>query len=186
MKKDRERWDKRFQERPLKAPKPPGFIKACVSDLNRGSVLDIACGDGASALWLAQQGFEVTASDISEVALARISTFADASGVHIATHAADLDAPNQFEDLGHFDNIVITHFKPQLQYWPIFVSLLNPGGKLLLSTFNLKHHEIKGFSQRFCLRENELVNVHEALSLAHHASVSRNGDHMDDYLFIRS
>lgn len=185
MKDDQERWNSRFKQRPLERPKPPGFIVESVSQLNPGSVLDLASGDGAAALYLAKQGYEVTAADISEVALARLNTFAHELGLDISTQIVDLDQSESFRLLGNFDNLVIAHFKPNKNYWPILCSLLRPGGKLLLTTFNLKHHLENGFSRRFCLEENELVNISEQLSLTHQASKERKGSYMDDYLFTR-
>ena len=185
MKEDRERWNSRFKQRPLERPKPPCFIVESLSQLNPGSVLDLASGDGAATLYLAEQGYEVTAADISDVALARLSTFAHELDLSITTHTIDLDQSESLRLLGSFDNLVIAHFKPNKNYWPILCSLLRPGGKLLLTTFNLKHHLENGFSRRFCLNENELVSISEQLSLTHHTSVERNGNYMDDYLFVR-
>jgi len=42
-----------------------------VSDLTPGSALDVGCGEGADAIWLAERGWRVTAADISAVALER-------------------------------------------------------------------------------------------------------------------
>ena len=49
--------------------------------LGRGTALDLGCGAGADAIWLAQQGWTVTGVDISAAALAHASSEADAAGV---------------------------------------------------------------------------------------------------------
>ena len=185
MKEDRERWNTRFSKRPMIQPTIPGFIEETFEQILPGTVLDVASGDGAAALYLAAKGFTVTASDISDVALERLALFAQELNLEVATCVVDLDQPAPLTRLGTFDNIVIAHFKPETNYWPLLVSLLRPGGKLLLSTFNMKHHLENGFSRRFCLAENQLVNVSDQLVLEHHASVNRNGRYMDDYLFRR-
>jgi len=185
VKENRERWNKRFSKRPMIQPSTPGFIEERYEQMLPGTVLDVASGDGAAALYLATKGFTVTAIDISEVALERLDVFAQELHLEVATCVVDLDQPSSLTSLGTFNNIVIAHFKPETNYWPLLVSLLRPGGKLLLSTFSLEHHLEKGFSRRFCLEEKELVNVSDQLALEHHASVNRNGSYMDDYLFRR-
>ena len=52
-----------------------------VSDLPSGRALDLGCGEGADAIWLAQQGWTVTAADISSVALGRAAQHAKDAGV---------------------------------------------------------------------------------------------------------
>ncbi len=185
MKNDQERWNNRFKKRPLIPPKTPEFIVKRLDQLLPGTVLDVASGDGAAALYLASKGFTVTAIDISEHALERLVLFSQQQNLKIDVCAVDLDQASSLSHLGTFDNIVIAHFKPESKLWPILVSLLHPGGKLLLSTFNLKHHLENNFSRRFCLEEKELISISDKLVLEHYASVNRNGNHMDDYLFRR-
>jgi len=185
VKEDQERWNTRFSKRPMTHPNTPGFIEERLEQLLPGTVLDVASGDGAAALYLAEKGFTVTATDISEVALERLAFFAQERHIAVATCAVDLDQPAPLTRLGTFDNIVMTHFKPATDYWPLLISLLRPGGKLLLSTFNLQHHLENNYSRRFCLGEKELVSISDHLTLEHHASVNRNGSYMDDYQFRR-
>jgi len=182
---DRVRWNTRFSKRPMKQPNTPEFIEESFDQLLPGTVLDVASGDGAVSLYLASKGFTVTATDISGVALERLTFFAQELNLEVNTYLVDLDQPAILSCLGTFDNIVIAHFKPKTTYWPLLVSLLRPRGKLLISTFSLKHHLENNFSRRFCLEENELVNVSDQLVLEHHAPVNRNGSYMDDYLFRR-
>ena len=183
MKEDQARWNKRFSERPMVQAKAPAFIEEALDQLLPGSVLDIASGDGAAALFLAAKGFTVSAADISEDALDRLNTFAQEKNLEVSTYTLDLDHPEQLNELETFDNIVMTHFKPAPHYWPLLIALLRPGGKLLLSTFNLTHHEKNGFSRRFCLEPGELRNINEHLELEHFASIQRGESYMDDYLF---
>jgi SAM-dependent methyltransferase len=55
-----------------------------VADLTPGTALDVGCGEGADAIWLAAQGWQVTAIDVSPVALERAANHAVAAGEQIA------------------------------------------------------------------------------------------------------
>lgn len=66
-------WDTRYRERDgaMWSGRPNGRLVAEVADLAPGRVLDVGCGEGADAIWLARRGWTVTAIDVSEVALRR-------------------------------------------------------------------------------------------------------------------
>ena len=67
----RERWNRRWagEERVHASTAPTRFVVAEVADLPPGAALDLACGAGRNAVWLAEQGWRVTAVDFSGVAL---------------------------------------------------------------------------------------------------------------------
>lgn len=66
-------WDTRYGERDgaMWSGRPNGRLVAEVADLAPGRVLDVGCGEGGDAIWLARRGWTVTAVDVSEVALRR-------------------------------------------------------------------------------------------------------------------
>ena len=151
MQADRQKWNRRFADKPLNRPQVPGFLQAAWDRLQPGTALELACGDGAGALYLAEQGFAVTAVDIAEVALERLKGFAEDASVSVDTRALDLDDLDALPALGRFDNLLAFHFKPAPALWARLPELLVPGGRLMLSTFNLEQHRAKGFAERFCL-----------------------------------
>jgi SAM-dependent methyltransferase len=78
-------WDERYGSAPtLWSGKPNQRLVEHVADLTPGTALDVGCGEGADALWLAGRGWQVTAVDISPVALARAAEQAAAAGSEIA------------------------------------------------------------------------------------------------------
>ncbi|GMQ97817.1 MAG: class I SAM-dependent methyltransferase [Acidimicrobiia bacterium] len=65
-------WDERYSARPERwAGKPHVHLVSETADLKPGSALDVGTGEGADAIWLAERGWQVTAVDISSVALDR-------------------------------------------------------------------------------------------------------------------
>ncbi|MGW3008277.1 methyltransferase domain-containing protein [Streptomyces sp. NPDC001219] len=78
---DAEFWDARYARSDrVRSGRPHSSLVREAGDLAPGRALDLGCGEGADAIWLAGQGWEVTAVDISAVALGRAAEHAAASG----------------------------------------------------------------------------------------------------------
>ncbi|RFA07962.1 hypothetical protein B7R54_01080 [Subtercola boreus] len=95
-------WDQRYSgpDR-LWSGQPNGTLLAETAGLAPGRVLDVGCGEGADALWLAEQGWQVTALDVSRVALERAEAEGRRRGVDVAwLHSGLVEAalaPRSFE-----------------------------------------------------------------------------------------
>ncbi|MEU3337941.1 class I SAM-dependent methyltransferase [Streptomyces sp. NPDC002144] len=90
----RAEWDNRYSDRQqLWSGRPNGALVAEVAGLTPGRVLDVGCGEGADAVWLARRGWEVTALEVSGVALQRAAGHARDAGLAVHwVHAALTDA----------------------------------------------------------------------------------------------
>lgn len=145
-----EYWDERYQERQqLWSGEPNGPLVVEVSALEPGRALDVGCGEGGDAIWLARRGWRVTAMDISQVALDRAAEAAKtAPALEITWVRASLTetAP----EAGAYDLV-------SAQYFPIakqtgeaalrgLLAAVAPGGTLLIVGHDLKgwehHHEL--------------------------------------------
>jgi SAM-dependent methyltransferase len=76
-------WEERYQQR---AQLWSGNVNPLLVDVvgqlpAAGTALDLGCGEGGDAIWLAQQGWRVTAVDVSVTALKRAATYAATAGV---------------------------------------------------------------------------------------------------------
>ena len=88
---DKSAWDRRYTEREFVWTEQPNrFLVQEVRGLSPGRALDLACGEGRNAVWLAQQGWRVTGVDFSEVGLERARRLAAARGVEGNWIASDL------------------------------------------------------------------------------------------------
>ena len=78
-------WDARYGEGDgtMWSGRPNGRLVNEVADLAPGGALDVGCGEGADAIWLAQRGWTVTAIDISDLAVSRAREAAERAGVAI-------------------------------------------------------------------------------------------------------
>ncbi|MFJ5136229.1 class I SAM-dependent methyltransferase [Streptomyces sp. NPDC088707] len=90
----RAEWDDRYRDRQqLWSGRPNGALVAEVAGLTPGRVLDVGCGEGADAVWLAHRGWDVTGIEVSGVALERAAGHARDAGVAVRwVHAALTDA----------------------------------------------------------------------------------------------
>jgi SAM-dependent methyltransferase len=106
---DRHDWDRRYEAKELIwTAEPNRFLVAEIGDLPPGSALDLAAGEGRNAVWLAEQGWEVTAVDFSAVGLSKADELAAARGVTVTTVCADATA---FEPAAPFDLVIVFYLQ---------------------------------------------------------------------------
>jgi SAM-dependent methyltransferase len=138
-----ETWDA-FYDRdghggPVWSGQPNGSLVAEVADLEPGTALDVGCGEGADAIWLAHQGWRVTALDPSAVALKRAATAAAEAKTTITwLHGGLIETARV---LGTFD-LVSVHYgvlplEDQVTAIRLLCRAVAPGGTLLVV-----HHEL--------------------------------------------
>ena len=84
-------WDARYTEAggARWSGRPNGRLVVEAADLVAGRALDVGCGEGADAIWLAERGWDVTAIDVSDVALTRARAAAEHAGVAVEWVAGD-------------------------------------------------------------------------------------------------
>jgi len=87
-------WDARYESHDdgLWSGRANGVLVAEMAEGSPGSALDVGCGEGGDAIWLARAGWHVTGVDVSEVALGRAATAARDAGVSVRWVRADVAA----------------------------------------------------------------------------------------------
>jgi thioredoxin reductase len=128
-------WDHRYGGDQMWSGNPNGTLANEVGDLVPGRALDVGAGEGGDALWLAEQGWSVTASDISPLALARIAAEAVRRSAHVACRHADANALDAFE-AGAFDLVSAQYASiprtPDDRAVRNLVNAVAPGGTLIV------------------------------------------------------
>jgi 2-polyprenyl-3-methyl-5-hydroxy-6-metoxy-1,4-benzoquinol methylase len=99
---DNHAWDRRYADSEfIWTVHPNRFLVEEAASLPPGRALDLACGEGRNAVWLAQRGWEVIGVDFSQAGLAKAQRLASERGVHTEWIAADLldyrPAPRAFD-----------------------------------------------------------------------------------------
>jgi SAM-dependent methyltransferase len=159
----REKWNSKYTARTAEPASPPEWFTRHLSFLRRGSALDLATGRGATAIELATHGWQVTAVDISDVAIASAAKAARGRGVHVDWILADLDTFPLPAD--RFD--VITAFYYLDRHLPAqLVAALRPGGTLVYETFTVNQLRIPGnhlTNPEHMLQSGELLSMFQSL-----------------------
>ncbi len=159
----KKRWDERYKER--KELPPVNQTLMDFFHVARGKrALDIACGMGQNALFLAQKGFEVDAMDISSIALQSLK-----GKDRIYTILADI---TKYPLLSfHYDLIVCTNFLER-SVLKKMQKALKREGILIYETFTYKKRD---FNPRYTLQKNELLQHFLDLEIIHYA-LKKNGE----------
>ncbi|PVZ06369.1 class I SAM-dependent methyltransferase [Actinomycetospora cinnamomea] len=84
-------WEARYADADrLWSETPNRWVHEVLAGRRPGRAIDLACGEGRNAVWLAEEGWEVTAVDFSETALARAAVAASRRGVTVRWVQADV------------------------------------------------------------------------------------------------
>lgn len=90
---DRHDWNKRYAEKEFVwSIEPNRFVVVEVTGLQTGRALDLGCGEGRNAVWLAEQGWQVTGVDFSETGLQKARELARVRKVQVDWVLADVSA----------------------------------------------------------------------------------------------
>jgi tellurite methyltransferase len=158
LKTDQKKWNKRFGKKTFALGKEPNlFLKRHLSLLSKGKTLDMATGEGRNAVFLAQNGFEVDAVDISREGLKKVRKLAREKGVKVNALLVDLDR-YQIEE-NRYDLIANLYFLKR-RLIPQIRKGLKKGGTVLFETYLLEHRTLAAGGPRqakYFLKPNELL-----------------------------
>ncbi|KIH99659.1 SAM-dependent methyltransferase [Streptomonospora alba] len=137
---DAQYWEDRYRSRDrVFSGAPNGVLVAEAADLRPGRALDVGCGEGADALWLARRGWLVTAADISWTALQRAAAAGTDVADRVAWTRADLAAMPP--PPAAFDLVSVQYFplprRPDASAVHGLLDAVAPGGTLLVGSHDL-------------------------------------------------
>ncbi|WP_429885985.1 class I SAM-dependent methyltransferase [Geoalkalibacter halelectricus] len=134
MNEDAGKWNARWQERAQNPWVPDPWLVHVLPLLPAGRLLDVACGRGRNALFMAERGYAVTAVDVAAEGLKQLADEARRRGYALQTHHCDLET---LPDLGRgiFD-VVLDFFFLQRSLLPALREAVRPGGVVVLRTFS--------------------------------------------------
>lgn len=144
-------WDGLYRSRPrIWSGKPNPQLVREVGGLRPGRALDLGCGEGADAIWLAQQGWTVAAVDVSAVALERAKAHEKAALDRESVHAGDGAIASR-----------ITWLLADLERW-------QPEGAFDLVTSQFLHADNQGWKRPLQTAASAVKNGGTLLVVGHH------------------
>ncbi len=165
---DRIHWDERYASAALDMTPSPLVVDFALRVIVPQRALDVACGAGRNALYLAILGYSVDAVDISTVALGALEGEARARGLsdRVRSLAVDLDIWRP-KPAAYALAVQIAFFDPQSL--PSVLAAVKPGGLLILEAFNPRRLETRPtFNPAHLIGPGVLPAALAGWSIVHH------------------
>ncbi len=171
---DRQRWDGKYDDKPVPTKiTPDDWLIEQVAGLKSGRALELACGLGHNAIWLAQRGWQVDAVDISAVGLAHAENLARSCDARVKWIAADLD---EFAPAGDaYDLVLVFRFLDRIRLPSLIQHALRSQGRLTYETFTTAHINRRDSHMKnpaFALAPGELPRLFPQLGVVSYAECS--------------
>ena len=167
---ERDKWDERYRDGAYeRRVHPTALLASWLPQLRTGTALDVACGAGRNALFLAAAGFRVHALDISPAGLDRGRRDAGLRGLDVLWLEADLDGdPDRVLPAQSYDLIVWVRYVHRTLL-PFLAKRLAPRGYLLCEQHLVTTAEVVGpKTAAFRLEPGELRKAAAGLEIQHY------------------
>lgn len=141
---------------------------------NTGSALDLACGIGSNAIFLAKSGLNTSAWDISAIAIESLQSYSQENNLGITAEARDVE--QQPPAVNSYDVICVSYFLERSLAIDI-INALKPNGLLFYQTFIEEKVTDAGPSNpEYRLQENELLTLFSPLHILSYQEHGKVGD----------
>ncbi|RDY28211.1 methyltransferase domain-containing protein [Romboutsia weinsteinii] len=180
---DRDYWNNKYENRDDTLFAPEISLVENIQYLKKGSVLDIACGDGRNALYLIGKGFDVTGIDFSEEALARLYKFADKNNCLINLKQVDLNNTNALKDIGIFDNIIINHYKMNKEGLVDLKNHISKNGILFICGFGEIHKVDIKIKETDLIQSDDFDNITDSFDLINYIKKESSRGYLVTYIY---
>jgi len=157
----KEKWEKKHEERlkTLKEPAPNERLKNLAPYFNGGFALDLACGLGGNSIFLAGQGYEVKAVDLSVTAINFVVDQAEKLGLKVDASVRNLSDFSRLPFAQNSIDLVVISYYLDRQLFTYTNDLIKEGGYFFIETYfdspNIRDRKVSG---EFMLRPQELLD----------------------------
>ena len=166
---DKERWNLKYEGTTyIYGKEPTAFLKEKLSLLKKGKALVLAMGEGRNAVYLAENGFDVTGVDISEIGIEKCERLAEERGVVVNSIVADLtdydmgkEQYNLITNFYFYDKSILTRV----------IESLRPGGIFIFETYSRDHPKHSKFGPKnpdYLVKPNELLEIFKSLRILYY------------------
>lgn len=155
----RDDWEAEYASDEPAVAGPDGFVVARASELLPGRALEIGCGTGGTAIWLAEHGWWVTAIDIAGAAIEKAKAAATEAGVEVDFVRVDATT---YQPTDEYDLVVSTYAlpgpgEPTRLVLGNATGALAPGGVLVLTEWDASSPGVQGWGEGAFMTLDEIV-----------------------------
>jgi len=173
------KWDETYKNADITSAKPAQILSENAhllpSSLLQNSIaLDLACGRAGNAIFLAEQGFNVDAVDISSNVLESLESFVKQQSLSISCECRDIETKGLSDK--KYDVIVVSYFLNR-ELFPQIINALKPNGLLFYETWSQEKVNDSGPSNpEYRLKAGELLKLSQALHPLFYREEGDQGD----------
>ena len=161
-------WDERYSRGEHATTKPSRLLVRVAESLQPGRALDVACGTGRHAIFLAERGWHVTAVDASRVGIEITESRARMRGVTVDARVADLERGHFVIDAQSYDLICVFYYL-QRDLWPRLRAGVRRGGTLVAGIHLIDESpEAQPANPAFLLQPDELRAEFRGWEITHY------------------
>ena len=178
-------WDQRYRNGEHATKEPSPLIRTAIKNLKPGRALDIACGVGRHAIFLAECGWQVTAVDSSRVGIEILQQRAREAGVAVEARVADLEAGEFQIEPGTYDLICVFYYL-QRDLFSAIRAAVKPGGTVVAAIhLNDGKQDAKPANPAFLLERGELKQLFADWEITYYREgESDEGGHHHDTAYL--
>ncbi|MGZ5436356.1 MAG: methyltransferase domain-containing protein [Pyrinomonadaceae bacterium] len=178
-------WDQRYRngEHTIKEPSP--LLRTAMASLKPGRALDIACGLGRHAIFLAEHGWHATAVDSSRVGIEILQQRAREAGVAVEARVADLESGDFYIEPGTYDLVCVFYYLQRDLFSPIRAGVKRGGTVVAAIHLNDGKEDAKPANPAFLLEPGELKQLFADWEITYYREgESDEGGHHHDTAYL--
>ncbi len=161
-------WDERYSRGEHATTEPHRLLARAVDGLAPGRALDVACGAGRHAIFLAEKGWQVTAVDASRVGIELTLERARKRGVTVDARVADLERGPFLIGAEAYDRVSVFYYL-QRDLWPQIRAGVRRGGTLVAAIHLMEDGpQAQPFNPAFLLQPEELRREFHGWEIVHY------------------
>jgi SAM-dependent methyltransferase len=149
-------WNERYKRGEHTCDEPYPLVVRFASQLAPGRALDIACGVGRHAIWLAERGWRVTAVDYSPVAIEILQQRAAEKRVAIDSRIADLERHEFLIEPRSYDLIVVCNYLQRDLFPSLKEGLLSGGMVIAVAAMVDDAPDVRPMNPAYLVKRGEL------------------------------
>lgn len=179
------KWDLRYLrgEHTIKEPSP--LLRTAIASLKPGRALDIACGVGRHAIFLAEHGWHVTAVDSSRVGIEILQQRAREAGLTMEARVADLESGEFYIEPGTYDLVCVFYYLQRDLFSPIRAGVKRGGTVVAAIHLNDGKKDVKPANPAFLLEPGELKQLFADWEITYYREgESDEGGHHHDTAYL--